>query len=105
MRTRAVVYAADALDDLDNLLMWLAEQSSPAAALSVVTDIEDFIATLSIASERGTSLDHFSPGLRVIARKRAIIVVEVSDEVVLIARVFYGGQDWEGALRRRFGET
>jgi plasmid stabilization system protein ParE len=103
MKVRIVAYSDDARDDLDNLLMWLAEQSSPAGALSVVADLEDFIASLAVASERGTSLEHFAPGVRIIPHKRAMIVVEVADDTVLVARVFYGGQDWEAALRRRFG--
>lgn len=101
MKVRSVTYADDALVDLDNLLMWLAAQASPASALSIVTDIEEFIASLAIAPERGIALDDINPGLRVIPHKRAMIVVEIDTSTVLVARVFYGGQDWEMALRRR----
>lgn len=45
--------------------------------------------------------DDLAPGLRVIALgDRAVCAVRVSDKEVLVARVFYGGEDWEAALRR-----
>ncbi len=49
---------------------------------------------------RGTSHDDVLPGLRVVGfERRVTIAFIVTDEAVLIEGVFYGGQDWESALK------
>ena len=55
--------------------------------------------------ERGTRRDDIRPGLRVIGfERRATIVFQVLEDEVIIVRVFYGGQDYEAALRRNIGQ-
>ena len=45
--------------------------------------------------------DDIRPGLRVIGfERRATIVFQVTENEVVIVRIFYGGQDYERALRR-----
>ena len=39
MKTREVVYAGTALDDLDKILRWLAETASPMAAIHIVEEL------------------------------------------------------------------
>jgi toxin ParE1/3/4 len=49
---------------------------------------------------RGTRRDDIRPGLRITHYQgRAIIAFAVEAEQVSIIGVFYGGQDYEGALR------
>jgi toxin ParE1/3/4 len=95
VKRRRIVYSETADRDLLIVLRWIAENSSPAAALSIVEDIERFISTLDLASERGTARDDLAPGLRVVTYRRAEIAIYVSAGDVTIARIFYGGQDWE----------
>ena len=55
---------------------------------------------LQIFPERGTKRDDIRQGLRTMGfERRATIVFEVKRSEVVIIRVFYGGQDYERALR------
>jgi toxin ParE1/3/4 len=99
MKSRDVVYSATARGDLVRILHWLAENASVSLAVEIVYDIESFIERLDIASERGRLRDDISPGLRMITHKRAEIAVLVDEHRVLITRIFYGGEDWEAAMR------
>jgi toxin ParE1/3/4 len=50
--------------------------------------------------ERGTRRDDLSPGLRIVGyRRRATIAFTVESDAVIIQGIFYGGQDYEAALR------
>ena len=50
--------------------------------------------------ERGTPRDDIRPGLRVMGfERRATIVFQIVGTEVIIARVFYGGRDYERILR------
>jgi plasmid stabilization system protein ParE len=50
--------------------------------------------------ERGTKRDDIRQGLRTMGfERRATIVFQVRRSEVVIIRVFYGGQDYERALR------
>jgi toxin ParE1/3/4 len=100
MKSRKVVYAETAKDDLLRILRWLAENASIASAVDIVGDLESFIDRLDVASERGTLRDDISTGLRMVSHKRADIAILVDQETVVITRIFYGGEDYEQALRR-----
>jgi toxin ParE1/3/4 len=55
---------------------------------------------LEIFPERGTRRDDIRPGLRVMGfERRATIIFQVTEGEVVIVRIFYGGQDYEAALR------
>ena len=100
MKARKVVYAETAREDLLRILQWLAEKASVSSAIDIVGDLESFIDRLDVASERGTLRDDISTGLRMISHERADIAILVDEETVLITRIFYGGEDYEQALRR-----
>lgn len=58
--------------------------------------------TLSTFPHRGAQRSDIRPGLRITDyRRRAVIAVEVNDatRVVSVLGVFYGGRDFESALR------
>lgn len=60
---------------------------------------------LDLASERGTARDDISDGLRIVGfEKRVIMALRMEFGVVVIMRVFYGGQDWERQLRNGLTE-
>lgn len=51
--------------------------------------------------ERGTKRDDIRLGLRTMGFEcRATIVFQVRRSEVVVVRIFYGGQDYERALRR-----
>ena len=99
MKSREVVYTATARGDLVRILHWLAENASISSAVEIIFDIENFIERLDVASERGRLRDDISPGLRMIAYKKADIAVLVDEDQVLITRIFNAGENWEAALR------
>jgi plasmid stabilization system protein ParE len=52
--------------------------------------------------ERGTRRDDIRPGLRTVGFRRRVTIVFQLDEMrpaVIIHGIFYGGQDFEAALR------
>ena len=99
MKIRSVVYAQSARADLIRIFRWLAENASVNSAIDIVDDLEQFIERLDVASERGTRRDDVALGLRMIGHDRAQIAVYVEDDTVTIARIFYGGENWEVALK------
>ena len=61
--------------------------------------LEDYCNNLDLASERGQLRDDIRPGLRVVGfERRVAIALLVDAERVVVLRLFYGGQDWEGRL-------
>lgn len=57
--------------------------------------------TLRTFPEKGTRRDDIRRGLRTMGfERRATIVFQVRKTDVVIVRIFYGGQDYERALRR-----
>lgn len=100
MIRRAVILSPEARADLLHLYDWIAEAASPAAALAYVERIEAYLRSFDLASERGTLRDDIRPGLRMIGfQRRLSIAFTVDAERVTILRIFYGGQDWEAAIR------
>ena len=99
MKERAVAYAPEARDDLLELYDWIARAASPEVALAYIERVEAFCGRLSIGSERGHRREDIRPGLRITGFERRITVAfVVQDDRVVILRLFYGGQDWEGAM-------
>jgi len=78
----------------------ISEAASPAIAERYTTAITEYCRSLSTFPHRGTRRDDIRPGLRLLGfRRRVTITLTVSNEVVMILGVFYGGQDVEAALR------
>jgi len=100
VKRREVTFAPEAKDDLLKLYDWIAEAAGPAVALPYLERIEAYCAGFDLASERGTKRDDVRRGLRIAGfERRVTIAFTVSDARVVILRVFYGGQDWQEALR------
>ena len=99
MRRRQVTYSATAEDDLDSIFAVVASKASPATALGFTERIDSFCRSLDYASERGTRHDDFRAGLRSVGFERRVTVVfHVTEDAVLILRIFYAGRDWRAAL-------
>ncbi|HEX4297825.1 MAG TPA: type II toxin-antitoxin system RelE/ParE family toxin [Devosia sp.] len=99
MKARRVLYHPEARADLDRILDWLAGSASPLAAIGIIEDLEGFIGRLDLAAERGTRRDDLRPNLRILGHGNATIAVAVDERTVYILRIFYGGQDWEAAMK------
>lgn len=86
--------------DLFGLYRYIAEEAGPAVAGNYIERIEAACMALETFPERGTRRDDIRPGLRTMGfERRATIVFQVMESEVVIVRIFYGGQDYEHALR------
>ena len=100
MRKYKVRFLAAAEADLFSLYEYIAEQSGLDVAAGYVDRIEAACLALQQSPERGTRRDDIRPGLRTLGfERRATIVFRVRRTEVVIARIFYGGRDFESLLR------
>jgi toxin ParE1/3/4 len=87
--------------DLFRLYEYIASEGSTERAGAFVGRIEDACLSLRTSPERDTRRDDIRPGLRIMGfERRVAIVFRVARAEVVIVRIFYGGQDYERALRR-----
>lgn len=100
MKHYEVVFAPEAEEQLAKLYRDVAERASPQVAERYVGAILDYCEGMQSVPHRGTRRDDIRSGLRITHyKRRAIIAFAVEGERVLILGVFYGGQDYESALR------
>jgi toxin ParE1/3/4 len=96
-----VVFAPRAERQLDHLFNFLVTRAGEVRAAAYLDRVIAFCLRLEHFPERGTRRDEIRPGLRTIGFERRItIAFTVSSDSVVILGVFYGGQDYEAALRR-----
>lgn len=94
-----VVFAPEAVAQLEALYRYIAEAASPHVAQRYTSAIVTYCETLQKFPQRGTRRDDIRPGLRITNYKgRAVIAFEVGVDLVSIIGVFYGGQDFESEL-------
>jgi toxin ParE1/3/4 len=100
MKRYRITFRPRAEVDLFGLYRHIAEEGGHEAAGIYIDRIEAACMGLQIFPERGTRRDDIRQGLRTMGfERRATIVFEVRRSEVIIIRVFYGGQDYERALR------
>jgi toxin ParE1/3/4 len=98
--THRVVFSPESLQQLGDLLDYIALRATPAIAMGYIDGIVSYCESLSTFPQRGTQRDDVRPGLRITNhKKRAVIAFAVTAEDVLILGVFYGGQDYESLLQ------
>lgn len=98
--THTVHFTPEAQQQLDELETHIARVGSPNVAARYVDNIVDYCENLQTFPHRGTRRDDLRPGLRTLGfRRRVTILFEVADDTVNIIGVYYGGQDYEAALR------
>ena len=99
MAAFSVEFAPEAVEQLEQLEEYIAEQGSPHVATAFVDAIVGFCERLQSFPNRGTQRDDIRPGLRITNYKgSAIIAFAVMGEVVYVIGIFYGGQDYETVL-------
>jgi toxin ParE1/3/4 len=97
--TYSVVIGPRALDDLEAIFDWIAEQAGIDVADGYVARIEAACGGLCDFPHRGAPRDDLVPGLRTLAfERRMTIAYTVVGPTVTIQRVLYGGRDMEGAF-------
>ncbi|RJF86773.1 type II toxin-antitoxin system RelE/ParE family toxin [Oleomonas cavernae] len=96
---RRLVYRSAALGDLDGIYD-LIEPDNPRRALSFVQDIRQRCRTLCTHPHLGPARNDLSAGIRTYPMfGRVVVAYRVTEEAIVITRVFYGGQDYETLLR------
>lgn len=99
MKQYDVVFRPAAEADLFQLYEHIAAASGRAVAGDYIGRIETVCLSLATFPQRGTRRDRVRPGLRTIGfERRATIAFDVEAGRVVIARIFYGGQDFESRL-------
>jgi len=100
VKSRSIIYAPEAGDDLDWIYDTIAGAGSPDTADHYSKRIRAFCERLEHGSERGTLRNDVRAGLRVVGfEKRVAVAFLVEEERVVILRIFYGGVNWEDKLR------
>lgn len=98
--TRVVVYSSQAQLHLDELYLWIADESGyPSRAEGFISAILDYCDGLAAFPFLGQSRDDLRPGLRTIGfRRRVIIAFAITNEIVQILGIYFGGRDYEALL-------
>jgi toxin ParE1/3/4 len=100
MRKFKVSFRPRAEADLSGLYRYIADEAGPEVAAGYIDRIEAACMALETFPARGTRRDNIRRGLRPVGfERRATIVFQVMKTEVVIVRIFYGGQDYERALR------
>lgn len=100
MKRFDVSFQPEALNDIDRLYDWIVDnQGSVQIANRYTARLRKYLLGLSTFPHRGTRRDDLRPGLRLIGFERRVsIAFTVTDDSVIIARIFYGGRDVETLL-------
>jgi toxin ParE1/3/4 len=101
MERLEVRFLAQAAADLTALYDYIADEAGTAVAAGYIQRIEAACRSLETFPHRGAARDDIRTGLRTMGfERRATIVFQVGADEVTIARIFYGGRDYERLLRR-----
>jgi plasmid stabilization system protein ParE len=88
-----VVFDPDALDDLDNIFVYLAPEMGALPARRYVGRIRSYCEGFSTFPKRGTRRSDLGEGIRLVGyRYKATIVFQVTDDTVAILRIFARGR-------------
>ena len=102
MKRYTVIFTPRALRQLDKLYGYIAGHSGETRAENFTGRIVAECQSLSIFPERGAKRDDIRPDLRTMGFERSATIafsVNTGTGRVAIHGVFYGGQDFETALR------
>ena len=91
-----VRYAERAIEQLEEIGVYVAECSSEQIADRFIDGIVDACERLSMFPQRGVRRDDLRHGLRILGYKRRVSVAfEVEGDRVNILGVYYGGQNYD----------
>jgi plasmid stabilization system protein ParE len=101
LKTCAVNFSPESVEQLLNLYSYLAKQAGQEIAQGYVDAILDYCESLKHFPMRGVPRDDIREGLRVTHYQgRTTIAYAVINLKVSIIGVFYGGQDYEKKLNQ-----
>ncbi|MGB4584501.1 MAG: type II toxin-antitoxin system RelE/ParE family toxin [Rhodoferax sp.] len=95
-----LVFTPEAMAQVEALYTYVSQAAGPDVASRYTNAIVTYCEGLHTFPLRGMRRDDIRPGLRIANyKKRAVIAFAVEDDVVSVIGVYYGGQDYESALR------
>ncbi|MCL2780976.1 MAG: type II toxin-antitoxin system RelE/ParE family toxin [Actinomycetia bacterium] len=98
--TRTVVTSNAAAQELTELYDYIANAKSAMVAKDYVDAIIAETKKLGRAPFRGRARDDVRPGMRVLGfRRRVHIIFTVTDDIVQIGHILYGGRDHVAIIR------
>lgn len=98
----SVRFAPEALAQLAAIEQYIGDAGSPLTAMRYVDAIIDYCEGLVTFPERCRKRDDLFPGLRFTNYRGSVVIAYLLDapsEVVTVVGIYYGGQDYESALR------
>jgi toxin ParE1/3/4 len=100
MKKFVVTFRPLAEADLFGLYRYIAAESGLQVAGDYIERIDAACNALTVFPERGLRRDDIRAGLRTVGFEgRATIAFQIKKSEVVIVRIFYGGRDYERALR------
>lgn len=101
MKRFRVTLRPSAAEDLAELARYIARKSGhPATALDYVRRIRRRCQAIGDVPNGGAARPDLGDGVRLVPFERsAVILYRVAGDIVEITNVFYGGRDFEAALR------
>lgn len=102
MQRFPVEYRADAIDDIEQLFLYVLETSSDVITAARFTDrVFARCETIGDAPFGGVPRDDLGPGIRIVPfEKKAVILYIVRDQTVWITNIFSGRRDYAALLRQ-----
>ena len=101
MKRYEVHFLAEAIDDIDALFCYIAEESSYEIADRYLARIERLCLSLETFPLRGTAIAGDLAGLRTMGfEHRVTILFRVGEDRVEILRILYGGRNLEPVLEK-----
>ena len=106
MKKFKISYEHKARDDIDSLYDWIVDnQGSTMIANKYISRLRRYIDGFIMFPHRGTTRDNLYPGIRLVGfERRVTIAFTISDDTVLIVRIFYGGRDVAALLDDEGGD-
>lgn len=95
---RIVIFAPDALRDLEGIGAYIAEDD-PARAMTFLAEIEEVARKIAIAPDAYRSRSDIADGLRMAVKGRYLILFRAKADRVEIARILHGARDLHQAFK------
>jgi toxin ParE1/3/4 len=101
MRRLPVRFREEAIADLEEVIVYLAEQGADVAVIrGFINRIRRQCEKVGDAPEGYPAREDLGPGIRIVPFERsAVIAYRIEQEKVEIVNVFYGGRDYEALMK------
>ncbi len=101
MTRYTIILSQEARAQLVEIYRYIATEASPQTAARYTDAIVAHCESFATFPHRGSSRDDVRPGLRITHyRRRVVIAFDIEDRRVNIIGVYYGGPNFEDALKR-----